>query len=273
MKKDSSSPHAFTLVELLVAMSLVTLVLAFVVKLSDQVLEATRSVSQQMEASQQGRMVLDSLNADLNDLVSQNGLGLLARRNNGNLELVFLTQSRGPKGAATRFLAVAYLLDGHNLVRRTTPIDWNTSTSPDSALVAVTAPLSTSILATGMLRFDITLTLDDGKVVTFESLPTSAIEVSASEANQEPPFVKLISGATSTQAGAPKISSFTVAVAPLSRQNIKLAEDMGSKLGDLEDGKSALFVWSGNLTPSKLPGVPLPAIAGLQFSQQTYDLK
>lgn len=258
---------AFTLVEMLSAMAILALMLTSVFKLMGHTLMATRLSHQQMEASQQGRSVLDSLNADLCSLVAQDGLGILLRENNGSVELAFLTRSRGPKGTATRFLAVAYLLDGNNLVRQTAPIDWNALVLPDTALTAVNAPVSTSVLATGILRFGTTITLNDGNVVTIDQLPDSAKAAGSS------PFVQLLPSEGQVQSAYPKVESLTVATAMLSEQNLKLAGDMATKLGKLEEGKTALAVWSANSTASKLQGVPPPVIAGLQLAQQTFEIK
>ncbi len=259
--------RGFTLIEMLAAMAVLALVLTFLVQLSGQTMTATRSSHQQMEASQQGRAVLDSMNADLSNLVSQNGLGLLARENGGNIELAFLTRSRGPKTTPTRFLAVAYVLQGNNLVRQTAPIDWDSVVDPLSAMAAVSSPTSTSILATGVLRFDATLTLDNGNMVTFSSLPASA------KKTLNTAFAQLIPSSSPVIASLPRVKSATVAVAPLSSQNIKLAGNMAAILGDLQDGKTALAVWSENIALGKLAELPRPAVAGLQLAQQTYEIK
>lgn len=259
--------RAFTLIELLAAMAVLALVLAFLVQLSSQTMTATRSSHQQMEASQKGRVVLDSLSADLANLVAQNGLGILVKEGGGNVELAFLTRSRGPKGSATRFLAVAYVLNGNELQRKTAPIDWGAIVLPDSALQAVTSPSSTSVLATGILRFNATATLDDGSIVTISGLPASAKQTNGSS------FVQLLPSVSPTSPLLPKVVSLTAAVAPLSEKNLQLAGDMATKLGDLEDGKTALAVWNSSITLGKLAALPAPAVAGLQLSQQTYEIK
>lgn len=261
------SVRAFTLIELLAAMAVLALVLAFLVQLASQTMTATRSSHQQMEASQQGRIVLDSLSADLANLVAQNGLGILAKETGGNVELAFLTRSRGPKGSPTRFLAVAYVLNGNDLQRQTFPIDWDTVVLPDTALLAVTSPSSISVLASGILRFNATATLDDGDIVTLSGLPASAKQTNGSA------FVQLVPSIPPVSSLLPKVASLTVAVAPLSEKNLQLAGDMAVKLGDLENGKTALAVWSSSIALGKLASLPAPAVAGLQLSQQTYEIK
>lgn len=133
---------AFTLVELLVAMAVLSLVLVLMTQVVDGIMQSTRTQNQQMEAVASARRAVDVLALDLKHaLVNRSASILVPSTPNSQTRLLFFTERRGPQGPQTagdhRFLAIAYDFDAataelrrkYRSIAITDRIDFGTLTS------------------------------------------------------------------------------------------------------------------------------------------------
>lgn len=274
--------RAFTLVELLVAMGVTVLFLAILLQVSSQVLRATGTTRDQLESLQRGRSALDALAADLANRVADTNAPLLFRRPDGpdgNIELLFLTRSRGPSSSTDfRFMAVAYELTAdQQLIRKTAEISWDDPFLGSSLLGAASSAQAT-VVAEGIQRFDAVAMLSDGSVRNL--IPTQntdwttgdwqgiALGDSRALAPQSHPI--------RSQAPPVRATKLMVGVAALDRQGVGKLTQLGIDLpGDLpvaRDGSTPVQDWDEARSGAALNGLPSDVRSALQFSQQTYDL-
>lgn len=140
----------FTILELLVAMAVLSIILAMLVQVVDGLLQATNIQNQKIESVASARRALDVLTSDLkNAVISENSSILVP--DNGNL-LALLTTRRGPNAATNhRLLAVNYATNAVNeLYRSYGSVSFgqtNPIASAASALTQPDDPLSKGILA------------------------------------------------------------------------------------------------------------------------------
>ena len=127
----------FTLVEALLAMAIMSIVMAILFSVSNGVLSVSSTSRGTMDAEQNIRAVMDTLDADLKDSLNQYGFTVLVTTatnsqpglSSSNTQLTFLTHNRGPYVTGTttyRCLAVSYWLNTTsttaNLMRSYCPI-------------------------------------------------------------------------------------------------------------------------------------------------------
>lgn len=273
--RDYRGPLAgFTLIELIVAMAVLTVLAMLLVQILGQTLQATRMQRQQMSATGKTRAVLDAVGNDLASLVALDGLSAFYRIDaGGNVELAFLTRSRRPEtvsAANFRFATVVYRLDGTNLERESAAVAWN---EPLTNLIL--RPGERNALAGSIVRFEAVATLDDGSVVP---LQMQAASWNAAELHGEPVpggFLALAISTPPTNAAAPRVTAITVAVAALDDQTLEIADaaGIGADLPDPELGKTPYETWSDFISSGQLSGHPAPALAALRIAQRTYPLK
>jgi prepilin-type N-terminal cleavage/methylation domain-containing protein len=155
----------FTLIELLVASAVLALLLGLLLQVANHTLQASRVTTQQLDATQSARRVLDSLSSDLANSVNT-GSAVLYKPSGGSLSLAFLTASRGPSTMATpsRFLAVNYKLESHKIIRSYLGIDWSTKELLQAAESAADSG-TPSVLSPAILQFAVLALLEDGETI------------------------------------------------------------------------------------------------------------
>lgn len=273
--------RGFTLVELLVATAVMALLLTLLLQISGNALDYTRVSRQSMDTIQRTRATLDSLEADLQNLVPIDGLTIFTRQDAlNNTTIAFVTRNRGPKGASDfRFMAVTYQLEasGH-IIRRSQPISWS-SQNPLQELAASLGSNSSSVLADSVLRLEAAFILDDGTIVSpgengpwltttldGENFPTGLDGFSAVLQNKLPPI-------SSTK----RVQALAFSTAALESQVYRLpnAASMGSALHTPtpSSNQTPFDVWNTAVSSGLLSSFPQPAIRALQVSQRTFSFQ
>lgn len=168
-KLRPSDNRAFTLLELLVAMAVMTMALTLLLSVSSGTLTTTRLCNQTMDATAQARAVLDALESDFSNLVAGRGLTLYGSQiagSNANAELAFLTQGRGPS-TSSRLMGVGYQLSADGAMNRfSNAAAWDQPDLASQALGALTQGTSSTV-GKGILRFSACAVLDNGSIVSF----------------------------------------------------------------------------------------------------------
>lgn len=183
------SSSAFTLVELMVAIAVMSLILVIMTQISTGTMQATNRVTQKMEGGEGAGAVFASLRADLANLDAGQGMTMFSSYSGANYDtvLAFITQSRGPNppsGVSYRFISVAYQLNSTTgeLERFVYPITWTDQGLVSDAINTIangtgSTPTSTySVLAQGVLRFQAMAVLDNGNIEPLSSstMPSAA---------------------------------------------------------------------------------------------------
>jgi prepilin-type N-terminal cleavage/methylation domain-containing protein len=276
MKRCFRFARGFTLVELLVAIAVMGLVLVLLLQMSSQSLQVTRTARYKIESEKRARAVLDTLAADFANRVDGPTAPVLVKQSGGDLQLIFLTRSRGPIGAADfRFLAVAYELAGNQLVRKTAVVAWNQADLLAPMLQALSSPDST-VIADGILRFEASVVLSDGRRAP---LNTAAAVAWLSDTWQS---TSLPSGFQALR--IPKFPltelralALVVGVAAIDDSNLEKLTARGlsglALLPGATGEDSAADVWSDVLASGGSNNAPAEALSSLSFLQQTFPLR
>lgn len=148
---NNSLASAFTLVELLVAMGVLSLILVLLLQVVNSVLATTTQQIRQIDAVASARRAMDIITMDMKAALTTDQCSIVAPTTPNGLFLVgLLTARRGPVGSADhRFLAVRYALDSRELIRLTASVP---STSRDLfATLFDTPALESEVLVPGIL--------------------------------------------------------------------------------------------------------------------------
>lgn len=272
----------FTLVELLVAVAVFALMMGLVSQMLDMTTRAAHMAHQEMTAADGTRRALDALGGDLENLANANGLSVLVSSDqSNNTVLSFLTESRGPAGTTSRFMAVAYELSEASIIRSVTPIPWN-----QPQVAAATANLAgsgvTSMITPNALRFQTVLLLDNGTTLTvsqsaLSSTASAAWKTSTVNGETLPSGTYgLVLSTPPVDPNNPRVSGLMVGVAVLDEQSIKMgnASQMGEAFGSPQNGETPMDVWEVIQNSSSfVTGYPAPAVQALSLGQQIYTLK
>lgn len=124
--REKRGSEGFTLVELLTATAVLTLLLALIFQIVNAILQSTNEQNRQMESTASARRALDVLAADLQNAAVGNDAAILAANGSGTTNvLAMLAVRRGPNdpnsaGSAVknRFLAVCYSTNESNQLFR-----------------------------------------------------------------------------------------------------------------------------------------------------------
>jgi len=173
----------FTLLELLTAITVLTLMLLLVVNMTGSVNDVVSHQKKQMDSIGSARAALDTLNADLNSLVTLGGTTLLFKPGDATVsdELRFLTNTRSANGVARpRMMLVKYRIETHHdhalevdhpvFVRGVTALSWpaNSAASVPDYDFATTLANATidenSVASSAMFRLEIVWLRKDGEV-------------------------------------------------------------------------------------------------------------
>jgi prepilin-type N-terminal cleavage/methylation domain-containing protein len=111
---------AFTLVELLTATAILSLLLMLMFQIVSEILQSTKVQNQQMESIASARRALDVMACDLQNAVVGEDVSILVPSGPGTTNLFSLmAYRRGPNGDATnRFLAINYSTNGSDQLFR-----------------------------------------------------------------------------------------------------------------------------------------------------------
>lgn len=151
-RTGNASGH--TLIEVLVAVTVLALLVVLIFQVIENIFTATRSQNLAIEAVGSGRRLLDVMTVDLGHAVVGREATLLAAITNGPV-ISFLTTRRGPVSTnSSRFLAVSYSLNASNQVVRSYGMVGFARTNLLAAALNV-ATNSSVPLAIGVLGLDV----------------------------------------------------------------------------------------------------------------------
>lgn len=154
------STGGHTLVEVLVAVGVLALMLVLIFQVIEEVLSATRTQNQGIEAVSSARRLLDVMTIDLQNAVIGGDATMVAPTSGGTNLFALVSNRRGAASTnATRFLAVSYSLNDSNQVVRSYGSVGFARTNLLSA--ALTASTNASIpLASGVLGIQVRAVTD-----------------------------------------------------------------------------------------------------------------
>lgn len=269
--------RAFTLVELLIAIAVMSILLFILLQVTGNVTQTTQRSHQKAAAAQSARQVLDAIAGDLDEAAFGYGLGLFAKPDPTKLELAFLTQRRGTSGTSPRFVAVNYRLVDGALIRELVPVEWNDKDLLQKVTRDVEEPnpdVVRTTIATGVLRFQAVAILSDG---TTAPISPDASWLSSTAAGQEIANAEFRAlGISSPFTSTPTASALIIAVATLDQGSYELLSLPVSKYEDLllpaSPGETPVQVWNASLNRGDLSSFPKPAAVSLTFSQNTFEL-
>ncbi len=258
---------AFTILELLTAMAVLAMILVMLIQVVNGILQSTRSQSQQMDSVGTARRILDVIDADLALSVVDENAAVLAHDNTSGL--AFLTARRGPVGTAVdhRFLAVTYAATNGRLTRSYGSVDF----SSENLLIAATNVSTSSVLAEGILAFQVRVVTDSGNYVSTVSSgapwSTNIYNSYASPAD----WKALITRSPDFSSGfTNRVRALTIWVAAVDDQNRELLKNTAQ----FEQTQAALgddpTAWRSQL--DALP-IPSPAKSGIRILTKTIPLR
>ncbi len=268
--------NGFTLVEMLVSMTVLSLIMVVLSQLLNATVLATTTSQKQIEATRQSRAVLDTMRQDLASLVTENGASTVFAKTDGlNSQLVFVTYRRGPQGmTAPRFTAISYTLDGAKMQisRNYSQIAWNAT----DLMTAALSPASSvsNVVSEGTLRFEVVLLLDNGSVVSLSDAGSWIDTTWNGDAVPNGFSALRLAGAT-IDASKPRVRALTVAVASVDKGSLLLPNvgNIPTALVSPASGKTPLEAWVSIIDQGGLANAPRPAVAALRVLQLTFPVQ
>lgn len=267
------SREGFSLMEILVAVSVFALLLVLLIQILGGIVRATGVSQRQLEAREHIQAALGAFEQDFGNAVTQFGVPLFgAREPDGNARFAFLTRNRGPGAVTnTRFLSVEFQrrADGA-FVRSSAPVVW-TEIALKGAAVQNASASNISEIAENIVRFEATAELSDGSVVGLDS--PDAGEGTFPDGSQIPKdFRRLAFGVGGTNA----VKAITISVAALDARSMELLDQVngvGNLISTLESGtgRTPLERWNQTLQSGGLAAFPKPVQETLQFAERTYS--
>jgi len=278
--------RSFTLVEILVAVGVLSLILATIAQMLSSTVKVTGLSDHQMNASQSARLVLDALNKDLASLLSQNGNTVCVLTNNGSVQIAFLSAARGPVSAGSaipasdfRCMAVRYLLTNNQVIRSAESIAWS-QTTPMQELLSPTGTAQLSALASHILAFDAVLNLDNGQTVFFGYSPgTNSLSWTTNMINGAllpNNYLALILSKYPLDSSNPRVRAITVSVAALDGQTFRIPNvtNMSALLSaPTIVNQTPVESWNDAIRAGNLNGFPSAEVAAIHFDQRTFPIK
>jgi len=271
----TSLPAGFTLIELMVAMAVMGLILFLMLQISTQSQQATRTSRNKIESEKRSRAVLDTLAADFANRVIGPNTPVFVKQSNGDLQVAFLTRSRGPAGMSDfRFLAVAYELSDSRILRKTAAVEWDQADLLPSVVNAVSSATS-SIVANGVLRFEATVILSDGTRTPLNTATSVSWMSETWQGGALPTgFEALL--VPKSDASVLRAHALVIGVAAIDDSNFDKLSSAGVNglelLPNATGADSPADVWSEILSTNIPDGIPSEALSSLSLLQQTFPL-
>ncbi len=198
----STDPRGFTLLEMMVATSVLALLLVLFAQITNRTVDATQLANRQMDAAAQARIALGRLASNFNAMLCADGIAPIVYKDTGDAKggakndaLAFLTNAR-PRTRSTvatdelRAAVVGYRVRSMTdlLLRKDVPmLNWGdgtltwskkSGTNVETDLIATLQAAAVDLkngsqngvnfqaLGQGLIRFEISFLLDNGSIVT-----------------------------------------------------------------------------------------------------------
>lgn len=243
--------HAFTIIELLVAMTILALLTVLIVNIVGMVTNTISSSSQKRDALSQARFCLDRLGVDFDNQLLRADLDHGISKKAGSDVLNFYSQVDGFSGAR-QVAALSYRvkddpLSGLQLERGVQGAEWSGNTQPGflPAAFPAVAESDFEVLSDSVFRLEFTYLKKDG-TLSSQVLPDLS-----------------------------DVKSIVVAIAVLDAKTRKILTKeqvrlLSSTLADVQDGETPIVSWFQASFPSD---IPLKATQGIRYYQRYYDIR
>jgi len=163
--------RAFTILELLVAMTVLAMILVLMVQVVDGIMKSTKTQSQQMDSVAAARRTLDIMLTDIQSSANGEASAILVPAGTSTNLLALLTTRRGMSGAPNhRFLSVAYSTNANNQIIRSYG---SVNFSQTDLLTAATTTTESSPLASGVLAVQVRALGDGANIYPIANTPTN----------------------------------------------------------------------------------------------------
>jgi prepilin-type N-terminal cleavage/methylation domain-containing protein len=138
-RSTSAARNGFTMIEILVAITVLAILMAFIAQLLNNASILTAKGMKRMDADTQARMALDRMALDLSKMILRKDLDYLFDKKNGNDQMAFFSESTGyfPSGVTgttpkSNVSLVGYRIKDNKLERLSKGLIWNGVTSATS---------------------------------------------------------------------------------------------------------------------------------------------
>lgn len=254
LRGKSTGGH--TLVEVLVAVGVLALMLVLIFQVIEEVLTATRTQNQGIEAVSSARRLLDVMTIDLQNAVIGGDATMVAPTSGGTNLFALVSNRRGAASTnATRFLAVSYSLNDSNQVVRSYGSVGFARTNLLSA--ALTASTNASIpLASGVLGIQVRAVTDSTNYPLSAPVSPNWAVTGRYRGNPVPPgynaIVTRASGFAARMTNCTRAVEISVAIADEATCGIlKSSGSLGTVTSALSGDSSG---WRGTVDGLAIPG-------------------
>ncbi len=252
--KPTVASRAFTLIEMLVAMAVLSLLVVLIAQIIGMTSSTVSNSSQKLDAVAESRFTLDRLGIDLASRVNRPDVAQKFDKKSGNDELTFYSEVDGYQGER-RVSLVGYRVqesDGRRLFQLERGAQGTGTSHPPIRFGPQTLPTiddaDYEVLSEGVLRLEFTFLKKDGKL------------------------------SNTANADLSDVRAVVVAIAVLDSSTRKIVNEgpirlIAENLPNSVEGQDPLTGWHEMIEKSKMPsGIPLKAIQGIRFYQRYYEI-
>jgi prepilin-type N-terminal cleavage/methylation domain-containing protein len=164
--------RGFTLVELLVACSILALLVVLVAQMVGSASSITGNSKKRLDADDEARLVFDRLAGDINGMVKRRDINPLFLASNGNDAFYFYSQApaystnAAANNSQVALIGYAITNSGVGLVRFSSGQSWDTLSfsNPSLAMIAATSATNFHVIAPDVFRMEFALLMKPGTV-------------------------------------------------------------------------------------------------------------
>ena len=274
--------RGFSLVELLVAMAVLSLLVVMLAQMVALTSQAISIDSKKIDAAGQARLVFDRLASDLASMPSRPDFGMMFTKAAGNDSFQFYSQVDGYSGAR-QIAAVGYRIQQstpgrlYQLERGAVGTDWGPSITsnplvqflPNTQAIATNTDPNYDVLASGVFRLEFCYVLTTGQFYSPPNNSTSPYVVYC----DNPTGAAFYNGNPTSS----KIAAVVIAVGILDTNSQKLISSnqlgqLATALPDNTSGDDPIADWNTAMAkPTFAPaGIPAQVVQNIRFYERTF---